>query len=607
MCGIVGYTGKQKASGLLLESLKRLEYRGYDSAGIAVINKNIQLFRNTGNIDALETILPPQLQGNTGIAHTRWATHGRPTVENAHPHLSASGQLVMVHNGIIENDNKLKAFLQQKGISFKSETDTEVLLNLVDYFMCRKKLSLHQAVKNAVSKVEGRFAIALIKADEPEKIYAIRRGSPLIAAQSETGCFLASDSHALAPYTDQISFLQDEDLVELSPEGITAYNSAGDIIELKKGPVHHAVVSSGKGDFEHFMLKEIYEQPHTLSVTLDRHNGMGTPLFPELQQLSDKLKTAKRIIIIGCGTSWHSGLIGEYLIERFARISVEVEYASEFRYRHPVINADDIVISISQSGETADTLAANQLAREAHAITIAISNVPYSSLARETDALINQQAGPEIGVASTKAFTSQVAILTQLALYFADLKGTYGDIAQNIQYELQSLPAKIEETLNNQEMIKELAKKYVLANNFLFLGRGINFPIALEGALKLKEISYIHAEGYPGAEMKHGPIALIDHMFPSIAIATDQANRTKMISNIREIQARNGQVIVIGRNGDKELQQLADSYIGVADTIDALTPIVSIIPLQLFSYYMAIFRNCNVDQPRNLAKSVTVE
>jgi glucosamine--fructose-6-phosphate aminotransferase (isomerizing) len=600
MCGIIGHTGQQATQQFLIEGLKRLEYRGYDSAGVAIQNGSIHLYKKKGNIAALEGYLPEKISGNCGIAHTRWATHGKPNNENAHPHMSYSKRLVMVHNGIIENYQMIKEDLMAKGITFSSDTDSEVLLNLIDWEFSLTH-DLIKAIKNALIQVEGSYAIAIIKSDEPNTIYACRNGSPLILGEKDGEYFIASDALAINAFANQIYYPEDKDLAIVhASKGISFMDENGVPKKIESEELVQTNDHAQKKDFEDFMLKEIFEQPDSL-----RRSFIQPSASSDIDHLVEKVKACNRIIVLGCGTSWHAGLIGKYLIEKLARIPVEVEYASEFRYRHPVIQSSDLVLSISQSGETADTLAANRLARENNAMTLGICNVKRSTLTRETDYQLYLNAGAEIGVASTKAFTSQVSILTQLALFIA--KERKEELSNNTMLALEALPAKIEIVLKQSEAIKQLALKYALANHFLFIGRGVNYPVALEGALKLKEISYIHAEGYPGAEMKHGPIALIDYSFPTFAIVTDDENRSKMISNIKEIQARNGKVIALIQEGDNETAQVADEVISIPNTMDELIPILSTVPLQLFSYHAAKIRGCNVDQPRNLAKSVTVE
>ncbi|MCL3780967.1 glutamine--fructose-6-phosphate transaminase (isomerizing) [Prolixibacteraceae bacterium JC049] len=600
MCGIIGHTGQQATQQFLIEGLKRLEYRGYDSAGVAIQNGSIHLYKKKGNIAALEGYLPEKISGNCGIAHTRWATHGKPNNENAHPHMSYSKRLVMVHNGIIENYQMIKEDLMAKGITFSSDTDSEVLLNLIDWEFSLTH-DLIKAIKNALTQVEGSYAIAIIKSDEPNTIYACRNGSPLILGEKDGEYFIASDALAINAFANQIYYPEDKDLAIVhASKGISFMDENGVPKKIESEELVQTNDHAQKKDFEDFMLKEIFEQPDSL-----RRSFIQPSASSDIDHLVEKVKACNRIIVLGCGTSWHAGLIGKYLIEKLARIPVEVEYASEFRYRHPVIQSSDLVLSISQSGETADTLAANRLARENNAMTLGICNVKRSTLTRETDYQLYLNAGAEIGVASTKAFTSQVSILTQLALFIA--KERKEELSKNTMQALEALPAKIETVLKQSEAIKQLALKYALANHFLFIGRGVNYPVALEGALKLKEISYIHAEGYPGAEMKHGPIALIDYSFPTFAIVTDDENRSKMISNIKEIQARNGKVIALIQEGDNETAQVADEVISIPNTMDELIPILSTVPLQLFSYHAAKIRGCNVDQPRNLAKSVTVE
>ncbi|TKG95046.1 glutamine--fructose-6-phosphate transaminase (isomerizing) [Puteibacter caeruleilacunae] len=606
MCGIVGYSGSIAAQNLLIEGLEKLEYRGYDSAGLAVLNGKIQIHKSVGNIASLrQSINSNALNGNCGIAHTRWATHGEPNEVNAHPHLSNSGMFALVHNGIIENYEALKIQLKEKGFVFHSDTDSEVLLNLIESKYVETQ-NVQQAIKLSCAELEGSYAFALINNLDPGKVYAIRSKSPLVIGQNEQGTYLASDLAAIATLTNKVIYPDDHHLILLDENNVSICDLEGNNITPERVSHNRSSWNLEKNGYDHYMLKEIIEQPTTLrdSFIEDLHPSVDGPLA----HLAETLINANRIIVSACGTSWHAGLVGEYFIERIARIPVEVEYASEFRYRNPVIRKGDVVISVSQSGETADTLAANSMAAASGATTIAICNVPHSTITRETDAQLFLNAGTEVGVASTKAYTSQISIFFQLAIFLANLKGEKTYDTSALVDALHALPV----TINNlgsqlDEQITSIVSKYAYVNNFLYLGRGVNFPSALEGALKLKEISYIHAEGYPGAEMKHGPIALIDWNFPTIAIATDQENYSKMISNIKEIQARKGKIIAIVNEGDTEIKAIADHCIEIPKTIDLLSPITSAIPLQLFSYHMALARGCNVDQPRNLAKSVTVE
>jgi glucosamine--fructose-6-phosphate aminotransferase (isomerizing) len=606
MCGIIGYSGVRESASILIEGLKRLEYRGYDSAGLSIWENNIEQYKSAGNIEALKNSLPSDLSVDCGIAHTRWATHGSPTEINAHPHLSHSNILSIVHNGIIENYLELKSELAAEGYEFKSETDTEVLVNLVEREY--KKIGfIPTAITSALSLVKGSYAFALISKDAPGKIYAVRNGSPLVVGLKENGCFVASDIVAFGESVKKVMFLEDGDMVILEPEGqVELFDFEGNEKPRKYESLSHSFTNNGKMGFEDYMLKEIFEQPETVKSTFYLSDNIFNELEVKVGDLLSRETKPSRIIVVACGTSWHAGLVGKNLIEKISRIPVSVEYASEFRYRSPVIEIDDLVIFISQSGETADTLAANRMVREKGARTLGICNVETSTLVRETDAQLFLKAGMEIGVASTKAFTSQVLVLSQFAFFLGKLYNGSNNYNEFLT-EFKSLPLKIEKILTQSKKIKNLAIRYSMANNFLFVGRGMNYPVALEGALKLKEISYIHAEGYPGAEMKHGPIALIDYSLPTIAILTDKENRHKMITGIKEIQSRNGRVIAIIADDDTEFLNVADDTIVIPSVCDDLAPVLSIIPLQLFSYYMAKVRGCNVDQPRNLAKSVTVE
>jgi glucosamine--fructose-6-phosphate aminotransferase (isomerizing) len=606
MCGIVGYTGSEPAISILVEGLQKLEYRGYDSAGIAMNNGELEIIKSAGNIAKLQEKLPEKLEGFTGIAHTRWATHGEPNTNNAHPHKSFNGELTMVHNGIIENSEEIKEYLFSLDYEFHTETDTEVLLNLIEaeYLRCGKNLV--KGIIGAIEKTEGSYAIAILTRDKPEEITICRKGSPLVIGIGKKGFYIASDIYAISDHTNRFIFPENGDIAVLGLNSkIDSFTRKGTRKILAEKQYFIEQNAADKNGFDNYMLKEINEQYEIISRLISKDLNFYTR-SPESKNIDEVFKNTQRITILGCGTSWHAGLVGKYLIEKYVRIPVNTEYASEYRYRDPVIQKGDLVISISQSGETADTLAANQLARESGAITMGIINVKNSTLERETDFQLYLEAGPEIGVASTKAYTSQIVLITMMTSYLARIRNEKNGITK-LQGVICKLPDLVKTSLSLSSDIKKIASKYSSSNNFLFLGRGLNYPSALEGALKLKEISYIHAEGYPGAEMKHGPIALIDLHFPTLAIATDTENYTKMISNIQEIKARSGKVIAIINESDKKIRKLADDYIVVPDMHDILSPVVSAIPLQLFAYHVALLRDCNVDQPRNLAKSVTVE
>jgi len=614
MCGIVGYLGKKDAFPILIKGLRRLEYRGYDSAGVALINDNgdLNVCKTKGKVDNLvEYCNDKNVSGSVGIAHTRWATHGEPSAVNAHPHYSESRNLAIIHNGIIENYADLKVKLQAKGVTFRSETDTEVLVQLVEYVMERKELDLLTAVQVALYQVIGAYAIAIIDKRHPDQIIAARKQSPLVVGIGEDEFFLGSDASPIVEYTDKVVYLEDGNIAVLKRgEDLKVVSILGEEQELVVKKVDINLGQLEKGGFPHFMLKEIFEQPDCLTncmrgrVNVDTDNVVLSAVIDYKQQLLQ----AKRFIIVACGTSWHAGLIGKQMIEQLCRIPVEVEYASEFRYRHPVITNEDVVIAISQSGETADTLAAVQLAKDNGAFIYGICNAIGSSIPRATDTGSYIHVGPEIGVASTKAFTGQVTVLTMLALALAKEKGTISsDDYMNIVKELHEIPAKIKEVLKLNDRIADLSRTFTYARNFLYLGRGFSYPVALEGALKLKEISYIHAEGYPAAEMKHGPIALIDSDMPVVVIATHNGMYEKVISNIQEVKARKGKVIAIVSEGDTTISKIADEVIALPDTIECLEPLLATIPLQLLAYHVAVCKGLNVDQPRNLAKSVTVE
>ncbi len=614
MCGIVGYIGKKDAFPILIKGLRRLEYRGYDSAGVALINDNgdLNVCKTKGKVDNLvEYCNDKNVSGSVGIAHTRWATHGEPSAVNAHPHYSESKNLAIIHNGIIENYADLKEKLKAKGVMFRSDTDTEVLVQLVEYVMERKQLDLLTAVQVALYQVIGAYAIAIIDKRHPDQIIAARKQSPLVVGIGDDEFFLGSDASPIVEYTDKVVYLEDGNIAVLKRgEDLKVVSLLGEEQELVVKKVDINLGQLEKGGFPHFMLKEIFEQPDCLTncmrgrVNVDTDNVVLSAVIDYKQQLLN----AKRFIIVACGTSWHAGLIGKQMIEQFCRIPVEVEYASEFRYRNPVITKEDVVIAISQSGETADTLAAVQLAKESGAFIYGICNAIGSSIPRATDTGSYIHVGPEIGVASTKAFTGQVTVLTMLALALAKEKGTISnEDYMHIVKELHEIPAKIKEVLNMNDRIADLSRTFTYARNFLYLGRGFSYPVALEGALKLKEISYIHAEGYPAAEMKHGPIALIDSDMPVVVIATHNGMYEKVLSNIQEVKARKGKVIAVVSQGDDTISRIADEVIALPDTIECLEPLLATIPLQMLAYHVAVCKGLNVDQPRNLAKSVTVE
>ncbi len=612
MCGIVGYIGNRDAFPVLLKGLKQLEYRGYDSAGVALLNGSLESFRKKGKVADLESFVGDKSPaGKVGIGHTRWATHGEPNDVNAHPHTSMNGIFSLVHNGIIENYAKLKSDLSEQGYVFKSETDTEVLANLIEYFYGQnEEMTLEDAVQLALSKVVGAYGIAVLCANEKEKIVVARKGSPLAIGLGANEYFIASDALPIAEYTQQVIYLNDEDIAVLQRAGCTLKNVRNNPVSLTISNLDLEIGVLDKGGFEHFMLKEIYEQPLTLEETFRGRlrNDHSEIVLGGLLDVFPKLEQAGRIIIIGCGTSWHAALIGEYLIEEYAQTPVEVEYASEFRYRNPVIGEKDVVILISQSGETADTLAALRLAKEKGATVLGICNVAGSSLARETDAGVYTHAGVEVGVASTKAFTAQVAVLTMIALQLAKRKETIdAETYRMLVKELSETPAKGRLILESNKKIAAIAEKYAEAVNALYLGRGYLFPVALEGALKLKEISYVHAEGYAAGEMKHGPIALIDDNLPVIVVALQDAYYEKVVSNIQEVKARKGNVISVVTEGDTGLREMVNDVIEIPRSHPAVAPLLAVIPLQLLAFHIAVLKGCDVDRPRNLAKSVTVE
>jgi glucosamine--fructose-6-phosphate aminotransferase (isomerizing) len=615
MCGIVGYIGHRDAYPIIVKGLQRLEYRGYDSAGIALYDgASINLSKTKGKVEDLKNKAENgiSLEGNLGVGHTRWATHGVPNDVNSHPHYSNSGDLVIIHNGIIENYESIKKELTKRGYTFKSDTDTEVLVNLIEEVKKTEDVKLGQAVQIALNQVVGAYAIAVFDKQKPDEIVVAKLGSPLAIGIGENEFFIASDASPFIEFTNNAVYLEDQEMaiVRLGKE-IKLRKIKDDAIAYPKIlELQLNLEQIEKGGYDHFMLKEIYEQPHAI---LDTYRGrlladQGIIRMAGIDQHLEKFVNANRIIIVACGTSWHAGLVAEYIFEDLARIPVEVEYASEFRYRNPVITDKDVLIAISQSGETADTLAAIKLAKEKGAFVFGVCNVVGSSIARETDAGAYTHAGPEIGVASTKAFTTQITILTLMALKLGKEKGEFSE-SKFHEYltELENIPAKVQIALESNPLIEIIADVYKDSSNCLYLGRGYNFPVALEGALKLKEISYIHAEGYPAAEMKHGPIALIDEQMPVIVIATNKGHYEKVVSNIQEIKSRKGMIIAIVTEGDEQVTELADHVVEIPETIESLTPLLTTIPLQLLSYHIAVMRNCNVDQPRNLAKSVTVE
>ncbi|HPG33904.1 MAG TPA: glutamine--fructose-6-phosphate transaminase (isomerizing) [Lentimicrobium sp.] len=612
MCGIVAYIGPKQAYPILIKGLHRLEYRGYDSAGVAILNTELKLYKSKGKVSDLEdSVQGKDLSGTIGIAHTRWATHGEPNDVNAHPHFSYSKNLAIIHNGIIENYAPLKSELVKRGFKFESETDTEVLIHLIEDIQLNEQVHLSEAVQIALNQVVGAYAIVIIDKNDPDTLIVARKGSPLVVGIGNDEFYVASDATPIVEYTRKVVYLNDEEVAIIRRNEELKIKT---IANIEKTPYVQTLEINlsalEKEGFEHFMLKEIYEQPRSIRDSMrGRLNARsGIVSLGGIIEYQQKLIQAKRIIIVACGTSWHAGLVGEYLLEELARIPVEVEYASEFRYRNPVIYEDDVVIAISQSGETADTLAAIELAKSRGATIIGICNVVGSSIARATHCGSYTHAGPEIGVASTKAFTAQVTLLTLMALMIAEKKGTISKSRYyQIIHELDSIPDKVIKALQVNEKIIEISKLFKESRNALYLGRGYNFPVAMEGALKLKEISYIHAEGYPAAEMKHGPIALIDEEMPVVVIATNKGTYDKVVSNIQEVKARKGKIIAIVTEGDETVKALADHIIEVPETEEMLVPLIATIPLQLLSYHIAVMRGCNVDQPRNLAKSVTVE
>lgn len=611
MCGIVAYVGHQQAAPIIIKGLKRLEYRGYDSAGISLLNGGLNVYKKKGKVSELEEILDESILHSTiGIGHTRWATHGEPNDINAHPHRSNSGDITLIHNGIIENYVALKQELINKGYSFKSETDTEVLVNFIDDILQHQQCSLSEAVRLALNAVVGAYAIVVMQKENPGQLVAARKGSPLVVGVGKGEFFFASDATPIVEYTNEVIYLNDYEIAVVKDNNLTIKDTSDLELTPYIETIDMELEAIEKGGFEHFMLKEIFEQPRSIADCMrGRLNAeQGRLVLGGIREYANKLENAERILIVACGTSWHAALVSEYFIEEFCRIPVEVEYASEFRYRNPVIKEGDVVFAISQSGETADTLAAIELAKSRGAIIFGLCNVVGSSISRVSHEGAYTHAGPEIGVASTKAFTAQLTVMFMIGLRIAYRRGSISESRyRQMLVEMETIPSKVEEVLALDGKIKLIAEKYKDARNFLYLGRGYNFPVALEGALKLKEISYIHAEGYPAAEMKHGPIALIDEEMPVVFIATKDSSYEKVVSNIQEVKARKGKVIAIVTEGDTEIAQMVDHVIEVPATDEALNPLVTVIPLQLLSYHIAVMRDCNVDQPRNLAKSVTVE
>lgn len=613
MCGIVAYIGDKQAYDIVVKGLKRLEYRGYDSAGVALLNGDMRIYKKQGKVSSLEEeAAGKDVSGSMGMGHTRWATHGEPNDRNSHPHLSESGDLAIIHNGIIENYATLKAGMERKGHTFHSDTDTEVLAHLIEDVMQNTGLPLADAVRSALKQVVGAYAIVILSKNHPEHLIAARKGSPLVVGlgKDRGEFFFASDATPIVEYTNKVIYLKDGEIAIVENKELTV-KSIENVVQVPYvQELELSLEQLEKGGYPHFMLKEIYEQPRSIfdSFRGRFNSSTGEVHMRSMEDYADRLKEIKRLILIGCGTSWHAGLVAEYLFEDLARVPVEVEYASEFRYRNPVLYADDLVIAISQSGETADSLAAMDLAKRKGASVFGVCNVVGSSIPRLSDAGAYTHAGPEIGVASTKAFTAQVTVLALMAVGMAKLRGTMNLVAIKSFYEeMEAIPEKIEKALLLNDQMIALAEKYKDARNFLYLGRGYNFPVALEGALKLKEISYIHAEGYPAAEMKHGPIALIDEEMPVVVIATNSEHYEKVVSNIQEVKARKGKVIAVVSEGNRDLDKMVDHVIEVPETIEPLSPLINTVPLQLLSYHIAVMRGCNVDQPRNLAKSVTVE
>jgi glucosamine--fructose-6-phosphate aminotransferase (isomerizing) len=611
MCGIVGYTGPKEAYPIVITGLKRLEYRGYDSTGVALLNSGLKVYKKKGRVSELEdAIVGKDLHAHTGIGHTRWATHGEPSDRNAHPHTSASGKLAMIHNGIIENYAQLKKELDKKGYTFSSDTDTEVLLNFIEDIKKNNQCDLEEAVRVALKRVTGAYVILLLDAEHPDTIIAARKGSPLVIGVGKGEHFLGSDASPMLEYTKEVVYVNDYELAIVRPDELILKNLGNEKITPFVTKLDMELAEIEKGGYDHFMLKEIFEQPSTIHDCLRGRldANAGTITMSGIQNNIEHFKNAQRIIMVACGTSWHAALLAEYIIEELCRIPVEVEYASEFRYRNPIVNKGDIIVAISQSGETADTLVAIERAKENGAIIFGVVNVVGSSIARISDGGTYTHAGPEIGVASTKAFTGQLAVLIMMALKIAKAKGTISDERYtNLLHELDAVPEKVNTILKSADDLKAIAEKYKGASDALFLGRGYNFPIALEGALKLKEISYIHAEGYPAAEMKHGPIALVDEKLPVVFIATKDSYHEKIVSNIQEIKARKGKVIAVITEGDEVIPGMADDVFYIPGADEIIAPMLSTIPMQLLSYYVGIAKGVDVDKPRNLAKSVTVE
>jgi glutamine---fructose-6-phosphate transaminase (isomerizing) len=611
MCGIVGYTGPREAYPIIIKGLKRLEYRGYDSTGVALQNGGLKVFKKKGKVAELEeTLVGKNLHANVGIGHTRWATHGEPSDRNAHPHSSASGKLAMIHNGIIENYNQLKKELLSKGYTFTSDTDTEVLLNFIEEIKKNNQCGLEEAVRIALKRVTGAYVILLLDEDNPDTIIAARKGSPLVIGVGKGEHFLGSDASPMLEYTKEVVYVNDYELAIIKPDELILKNLGNEKITPYVQKLDLELAAIEKGGYDHFMLKEIFEQPQTIYDCLRGRldAAAGTITMSGIQQYAEQIMGAKRIVMVACGTSWHAGLVAEYIFEELCRVNVEVEYASEFRYRNPVITKGDVIIAISQSGETADTLVAIENAKANGAIILGVVNVVGSSIARASHGGAYTHAGPEIGVASTKAFTAQLTVLTMIALKIGYEKGVLDkERYMHLLNELEAIPEKVSKVLEQNEHIKKLAEKYKDARDFLYLGRGYNFPIALEGALKLKEISYIHAEGYPAAEMKHGPIALVDENLPVVFVATKDTYHEKVVSNMQEIKARKGKVISVITEGDETSTALSDDVMIVPEADEIVAPLLSVVALQLLSYHIGVAKGCDVDKPRNLAKSVTVE
>ena len=611
MCGIVGYTGPREAYPIIIKGLKRLEYRGYDSTGVALQNGGIKVYKKKGKVAELEDhIVGKDLHAHVGIGHTRWATHGEPSDRNAHPHRSASGKLAMIHNGIIENYSQLKKELTNLGYTFHSDTDTEVLLNFIEEIQKNNNCTLEEAVRVALKRVTGAYVILILDEENPDTIIAARKGSPLVIGVGKGEHFLGSDASPMLEYTKEVVYVNDYELAIIKPDELILKNLGNEKITPYVQKLDLELAAIEKGGYDHFMLKEIFEQPQTIYDCLRGRLDAeaGTITMSGIQQYAEQIVNANRIVMVACGTSWHAGLVAEYIFEELCRINVEVEYASEFRYRNPVINKGDVIIAISQSGETADTLVAIENAKQKGAIILGVVNVVGSSIARTSHGGAYTHAGPEIGVASTKAFTAQLAVLTMIALKIGYIKGSISEERyRHLLNELQQVPEKVAWVLQHSERIKALAGKYKDARDFLYLGRGYNFPVALEGALKLKEISYIHAEGYPAAEMKHGPIALVDEQLPVVFVSTRDTYHEKVLSNMQEIRARKGKVIAVITEGDDQANEISDDVMIVPEADEILAPMLSVVPLQLMAYYIGVAKGLDVDNPRNLAKSVTVE